>query len=142
MEKSKFKKIFAQGTVFVWMAVIFVLSSMRGSGENYYDPLYFIERKTFHVIEYFILSTLFFLFFSRNLSQKKSLVFAMGCSFLYACSDEWHQTFVFGRDGTVWDVAVDSIGILIAVFVILKFKKYVFSYTGKNLENQRADRRS
>ena len=31
---------------------------------------------------------------------------------LYACSDEWHQTFVPGREGTVRDVVIDGVGIV------------------------------
>ena len=31
-------------------------------------------------------------------------------TFAYACSDEWHQTFVEGRSGQVSDVAFDMLG--------------------------------
>ena len=34
--------------------------------------------------------------------------------FLFAISDEWHQTFVPDRYGTVTDVLIDSLGILLA----------------------------
>jgi VanZ like family len=36
---------------------------------------------------------------------------AMLIAVLYACSDEWHQTLVPGRAGTVRDVVIDSLGI-------------------------------
>ena len=35
--------------------------------------------------------------------------------FLYACSDELHQLFVSGREGTPTDVLIDSIGFVSAV---------------------------
>lgn len=35
-------------------------------------------------------------------------------SILYACSDEWHQSFVPGRSSLVSDVFIDSAGIIIA----------------------------
>jgi VanZ family protein len=40
-------------------------------------------------------------------------------AFAYACSDEYHQTFVDGRTGTVRDVGIDTIGIAIAVGIAL-----------------------
>ena len=44
----------------------------------------------------------------------RPLVWAAGLSLLYACSDEYHQTFVEGRTGKVLDVAIDSLGIALA----------------------------
>jgi len=38
---------------------------------------------------------------------------AVAC-ILYAASDEWHQTFVPGRGGTVSDVCIDTTGIMLA----------------------------
>ena len=38
--------------------------------------------------------------------------------FLYAASDEYHQTFVPGRGGTWYDVAIDSVGIAIAWLLV------------------------
>jgi VanZ family protein len=35
---------------------------------------------------------------------------------LYAMSDEYHQTFIPGRNGTVMDVVIDSLGGLTALF--------------------------
>jgi hypothetical protein len=34
---------------------------------------------------------------------------------LYAASDEWHQTFIPGRDGCVRDVLIDAAGALVAM---------------------------
>ena len=36
----------------------------------------------------------------------------------YACTDEFHQTFVSGRTGTPVDVGVDAIGMAIAALLI------------------------
>jgi len=105
-----------------WMMVIFFFSSIKGSGNHSYDLFYFLERKSFHVIEYFILAVLFFLSFSQSRPITKALVFSAALSFFYAISDEWHQTFVFGREGTIRDVAIDLIGIALAVIFIIKFK--------------------
>jgi VanZ family protein len=39
-------------------------------------------------------------------------------SVLYAASDEYHQTFVPGRNGTPVDVGVDAVGALVALLVV------------------------
>ncbi|OGR96173.1 MAG: hypothetical protein A2902_00585 [Elusimicrobia bacterium RIFCSPLOWO2_01_FULL_64_13] len=41
---------------------------------------------------------------------------------LYAASDEWHQTFVFGRSGSSADVFVDCVGSLAGAFLHLRIK--------------------
>ena len=43
-------------------------------------------------------------------------------SFLYACSDEWHQTFVPDRSGRFADVLIDSVGILAGVWLTVLLK--------------------
>jgi hypothetical protein len=43
-------------------------------------------------------------------SWKKIFFCALGFTFLYACSDEFHQTFVAGRHGSPIDVAIDITG--------------------------------
>jgi VanZ family protein len=42
----------------------------------------------------------------------RAWLLAMLIATLYACSDEWHQTFVPGREGTVHEVVIDSVGIV------------------------------
>lgn len=45
-------------------------------------------------------------------------VLAVLICFLYACSDEWHQTFVPGRSGELRDVGIDAIGFVSASAVV------------------------
>ena len=42
-----------------------------------------------------------------------SLVFSV----VYASSDEFHQTFVAGRDGNIIDVLIDSSGALVGIMI-------------------------
>ena len=46
------------------------------------------------------------------------MLIAVSIAFAYACTDEFHQTFVHGREGTPRDVVIDSIGIAIAALRI------------------------
>ncbi len=47
-------------------------------------------------------------------SRLSSIWLAFGFSVVFAVSDEWHQTFVPGRDGNVRDVFIDTGGALLA----------------------------
>ena len=51
---------------------------------------------------------------------------------LYAMSDEWHQTMVAGRTGTIMDVGIDSLGA--ALSGLLLYLMYLYS-EGKLLKN-------
>ena len=77
----------------------------------------FIFKKSAHVTEYAILFWLLFRAMSDdNKDVTKSMfikVFIL--TVLYAFSDEWHQTFVAGREGTLRDVGFDTIGTLISL---------------------------
>jgi hypothetical protein len=107
-----------------WMAGIFIASSAEGSGEYYYNLKVLIERKGAHVVEFFILAYLFWKFLRYSVSDfKRILVFVFLFSLSYAVSDEFHQLFVFGREGRLSDVGIDCIGIFIFLFAIALFKK-------------------
>ncbi len=97
------------------MLVIFVLSSIHGSGSPYASPLWYVlERKGAHIIEYLILAVFAGAFFSTYPWMRRServlcwMVFLF--SIAYALSDEIHQFFVFGRQARFTDVLIDAIG--------------------------------
>ena len=81
-------------------------------------------RKYAHMTEYFCLAVSSFLFAAELFRFRKkrlllSPVSAWLFSFLYACSDEFHQLFVPGRAGRFTDVMIDSVGISSAVILML-----------------------
>ena len=87
-------------------------------------------RKCAHASVYFVLSILvlnFLLALHSNLEKKYVLVFFMTIfiCFLFALTDEYHQTFVYGRTGQFSDVLIDTSGALIAksIFSILYKRK-------------------
>ena len=77
-------------------------------------------RKYAHMFEFFCLGCFsFLLVYEWNLEKdarllRSTLITFLFC-FLYACSDEWHQTFVPGRAGRIQDVWIDGIGFSLAV---------------------------
>ena len=100
--------------VIVWMGIIFTLShqpSLHSGLDNWLD---FILRKIAHITEYGILCFVLIRALKAHTQiDKKTIVICALLALLYAVSDEYHQTFVFGRHGSLRDIAIDSIGILI-----------------------------
>ena len=96
------------------MATIFFLSAQPGIDHNGWFVV--LLRKLGHVTEYALLTAAWW--WTLRLVTARPLLWAMGISVAYACTDEFHQTFVGGRDGTPRDVAIDAIGIAIAGYVI------------------------
>jgi VanZ family protein len=100
----------------IWMALIFVLS---GQPSDHVDRAWWdvVLRKIAHVTEYAVLTGLWWRALSA-LGVSRPLAGAIAIALLYAATDEFHQTFVDGRQGTPVDVLIDSIGMTIAALVI------------------------
>jgi len=80
----------------------------------------FFFRKMIHVSIYLILVLLFInAFHLSGLKLLKNIFYSSLLSFIYACTDEYHQTFIAGRTGQFIDVLIDSLGIFIGVVIIL-----------------------
>lgn len=81
------------------------------------DTLSFIVRKCAHMSEYAILLLLIYKSYPK-------LSIAFITTFIYACSDEFHQLFIPGRAGLFQDVIIDCTGALIMLLIIyIKNKK-------------------
>jgi VanZ family protein len=95
--------------VAAWAALIFGLSSVPdlGTGLGGWDLLL---RKLAHATEYAILAALLV----RALGRPG---WAAVAGVAYAISDEIHQSFVEGREGSPLDVGVDAIGVLVGVLL-------------------------
>jgi VanZ family protein len=93
------------------MGLIFFLSAQPdlSSGLGAWDT---VLRKAAHMVEY---GLLWFLWW-RALGSG-SPVPAIAITLLWAASDEYHQSFVEGRHGTPWDVAIDAVGVGLAALV-------------------------
>ena len=91
------------------MALIFALSATPdlSSGLGAWD---FALRKLAHVTIFGVL----WLTLARA-TQWRRPILAIVIAILYASSDEVHQSFVQGRHGTPVDVAIDTLGIGLAV---------------------------
>lgn len=124
-----------------WMLVIFFFSNRPTGTASAFDPLDFVIKKTAHLTEYAFLTILLFRAIYQAWNYKFKLEFLENWSivfcFLYAVSDEWHQSFIGGRTATIRDILIDFIGIMIGVSIIKivknqarlrKLKLFVYGY--------------
>ena len=59
------------------------------------------------------------LYMYKNYNVKRYALIALLTCILYACSDEWHQSFVSGRSPQVTDICIDTIGALSMILLNL-----------------------
>jgi len=78
------------------------------------------------MIEYAILYFLFFrAFHSIKLPLVYQFIYPVVISIFFAASDEIHQLFVSSREGTIRDVLIDTVGIIIMYILIRKNLKFL-----------------
>jgi VanZ family protein len=102
----------------LWMSVIFILSAQPTLPHYPEALLDLVLKKAGHMIEYGILAFLLWRALSRGRVSWLALVTTFVVSVLYAASDEYHQTFVPGRNGTPVDVGIDAVGALVALLIV------------------------
>ncbi len=103
------------GPVVAWAVLIFAFSSIPalGTGLGTWD---LVLRKLAHFAEFAILGALLL----RALRDVPAAVLA---GLAYAATDEVHQVFVSGRQGSVLDWAIDAAGVLAGVTVALRLAR-------------------
>ena len=102
--------------VVAWAGLIFVLSSIPdlGTGLGTWD---LVLRKIAHAAEYAVLGFLLL----RALGRESA---ALAVGIAYAASDELHQHFVPGRQGSPLDVLLDSVGVAVGVYAVRTFRRF------------------
>jgi VanZ family protein len=96
------------------MVVIFILSAQPGGGDHPWWDV--ILRKLGHISGYALLAGLWW--WALRGVVRRPLLLAVVISLAYACTDEFHQTFVRNRTGTPVDVGIDAVGIGLAALLI------------------------
>ena len=95
------------------MALIFYLSAQSdlSSGLGAWD---LVLRKIAHATEYAALFLLWWRAFREAGGGVRAIAAAWLVTVGYAATDEWHQTFVSGRNGAPLDVLIDATGATVA----------------------------
>jgi VanZ family protein len=103
--------------VLIWAGFIFYLSTVPHLRFLTNDVGDFVIRKIGHMGVFGILARLLAraITGSTYWSWKKIFAWSLTATFLYACSDEYHQSFTPGRVASVKDVALDTLGAWMAL---------------------------
>ena len=103
--------------------MIFLFSSQPGE-ESSKISNDLIIRKLGHFSEYMTLGFFSFCYLSnffiennKKIDFKKTVILSFLFSVIYASTDEFHQTFVIGRDGNIVVVLIDSSGSLVGILL-------------------------
>ncbi|SFC09256.1 VanZ family protein [Ruminococcus albus] len=94
-----------------------------------YSLLTILVRKGAHFSEYALLAALAFSAFYGIHNRILRLLSSVAAAALYACTDEFHQTFVPGRAGMMRDVIIDSSGALFGAIVACCIAAYFTAWT-------------
>lgn len=106
---------------FIYMGVIFLLSSISGDGASVtVDPftqaIKAIIYNGAHIPLFALLAWLWcWSLAGWHIALNSRLLIAFCLTAIYAVSDEWHQSFTPGRDASFLDVMLDMLGAYIAV---------------------------
>lgn len=151
---DKSKKIIRWCLFIGWMIFIFYMSHQSGdkSSEQSEFVLYIfnllglnldsylgdlatlIIRKGAHFTEYFILFILAYNVVSLYVSNKKARIYSIIIVFLYACSDEFHQSFIPGRGPAFKDVMIDTSGGILGYICVSIYNKIIIKKKGELLQ--------
>jgi len=94
-----------------WMGVVFFLSAQPDLPSAPGPWLDTLLKKISHALAYGVLAWLYQRALRPHLRASMTLrVVSGGLAVAYALSDEYHQTFVPGRNGQLFDVMVDGVG--------------------------------
>ncbi len=111
------------GPVILWCGIIFFFSH-QPELKTPFGIWDFILRKIAHITEYLILALLTLRALKNyDLKYFKQIFLALVFSLLYATSDEIHQLYVLGRQGSATDVLIDSMGITFGILIFAYFSK-------------------
>lgn len=112
------------------MGIIFVLSSLPAERIPYFGRFDVLVKKGGHALGYGMLA----LAYAHALPSRLSLPVRWGLSLcmavLFALSDEFHQSFVEGRNSSLRDVFIDGVGAAVALTLGISYSSNSNSKSG------------
>jgi VanZ family protein len=80
------------------------------------------------VVDYILIGLLvivIILLKNKIIDYNKLLLISMSICFIFACIDEYHQTFIPGRTGQFSDVLIDMIGVIFGCLLFNIYKRSI-----------------
>ena len=113
-------RVLGWGPAALWAAVLFLLSELQGGDDGLLGVLPAGADKLVHLGLYLILGLLLAWGKTRTgFAGPAILLLIMGAG--YGALDEWHQSFVPGRDASVGDWVADSAGVMLGLVLFSIF---------------------
>ena len=103
------------------MALIFLISAQLSSHLPNFNWADNLVKKGGHAVGYAILALFYWRAFDFK-GNKRWVAWLL--TLLYACTDEFHQSFVAGRHPSIWDVMIfDNVGALTSLGLVARYRK-------------------
>jgi VanZ family protein len=127
---ASFKVIISRwGPALIIMGVIFIASSIPSGKMPSAGSWDMLVKKGGHMLGYALLGLSFMR--AQNCFKWQAMILAVvGCLF-YALSDEWHQSFVGGRNMSLVDVGIDFLGTIVGLGLVIfsrRVRRMVFAF--------------
>ncbi len=151
-KKIKILRFFLIFLIIIWAIIVFNFSNQNGEESaglsqkfvelfikqkevvNMVEP---IVRKIAHFSEYAIGGVLFILlFYTYTWSNKKRILISILLGIWYAITDEFHQTFIPERHGSIIDILIDSLGVITGIIIVLIIIKISILVKNKKQNNK------
>ncbi|HKY83959.1 MAG TPA: VanZ family protein [Anaerolineales bacterium] len=99
------------------MVAIFMLSSLTSEQIPFFGQYDLLIKKGAHATGYAMLGVAYYYALPGRLSPAYRAALSFLMALLFALSDEFHQSFVYGRHSALRDVGIDSLGAALALLV-------------------------
>ncbi len=115
--------------VLAYAGLIFLLSSVSRFPDVF--PSFFGFDKLVHFGEYYLFGCLIcrWLYAERSrFTNHHAVILTILIGTLYGISDEWHQSFVPGRDASIWDALVDALAVVTAAATYARIMRRILPF--------------
>jgi len=120
------------------MFIIFLFSARTHSELPNFYRADRIVKKSGHAIGYALLAAAYWRAFDF---RQKRWWLAWGLAVMYAVTDEFHQSFVPGRNPSMWDVLIfDNLGALVSIALLRRYKAQRSDSSGPIVEKGKTRR--
>ncbi|MCL5808918.1 MAG: VanZ family protein [Deltaproteobacteria bacterium] len=121
MKRShSYRELAYRAPVLAYAGLIFLLSSVPRFPDVF--PSFFGFDKIVHFSEYYLFGCLIRRWLGAERSRfanQHAVILTILIGTFYGISDEWHQSFVAGRDASIWDAFIDALAVATAASTYL-----------------------
>ena len=120
------KRILLTLPLIICLVAIFILSHQPKA--PFIEITFEYEDKLLHFLAYFILGISLIMASVANLqkaSNKKLAIAVLLIGMIYGLSDEFHQSFVPGRDSSIFDWFADCLGLILSLSFLNLIRKLI-----------------